>query len=781
MASEARWQTSTEAEGGDTLCEDLPMVHPVNRSSSHVFDQPLDQPMDPRAAKNLLRRLVERFEDSERRYGLALEELHSRLDHLSQTTDAARDTSAPSDVDTFERLHTQVSDLARRLEGEASTPLDNFERLGKALAGGIRGDLEAGAPAPFSTAPEPSPFAQSVLVSEAHSRFAPEPELPDDYDDVALAPSYRAPTPSSGMFGGAYDFDTRLMEMADRLEQSIAAAIPTGTIEALNVRLEDIGSQIAQAVDAGLGRAALEQVESQISDMGQHLSRAEAQLGRIDGVEEHLLNLIARLDEKDAAPAPAEINTAQLQEIAATAAVDAARLVADDTKKTTERLDAIQRELTTMGDNSGESGDRLVSTLEAMHESLKQLVRQVENSQTTGSRTPFAAPENARNETPGAPSPLKLDQAVPWANASKPEKLETSETLASGTRTPRLPEIHPAPETLGAETLGAETPGAETPGAETGMTETSRERLRVRVLGLGEAEPARAPSPIKPSETGEDAIDDGLPNAAPDDLVAAARHAAQAAAARAEKRAGRQSAQTSSESAANEQPATRRRPLLIISATVLLAISALLLYGRLGTKVELEPTPEAGETVAPAAAVGDDQAPATPKTSTPAPAAVPNGVPDAGSAPNNGTKTGTENGAKDGSTGDAPSGVTDTARSSKRPMPGRELRQEPQLASLKPPRAAALPAGVVFTIEDPSSAANTARVETLPAGTAQASPLVTRAQELLNTLGYDVGAPDGLIGERTSSGVRQFQQRNGLEETGDVTIPLVRMLERRAS
>ena len=507
--------------------------------------------MDPRAAESLLRRLAERFEESERRYGLALEELHSRLDHLSQTTDAVRDTTASADADTFERLHAQVSDLARRLEGEASTPLDNFERLGKALAGGMRGDLEDGAPPPFKPTPEPSPFAQSVLTSQARSQFAPEPDFSDDYGDVALAPAHEALNPSSGTLSAAYDFDKHLLEMTERLEQSIAAAVPTGTIETLNSRLEDIGNQIAQALAASPGRAALEQVESQISNMGQHLSRAEAQLGRIDGVEEHLLNLIARLDEKDAAPDLAEINTAQLREIAATAAVDAARLVAGDAKKTTERLDTIQRELTTMGENSGESGDRMVSTLEAMHESLKQLVRQVENPPTAGSRTPFAAAGDANPTAPIKRSPQAPGQDVPWARASK---LETSETVTQGTEDPRPPEIHPAPETLGAETLGAktlsaktrnpetlsperpnaETLSAETPGskgpclqdAETGMTERSRERLRARVLGLGEAEPAHAPGSNKPSETGEEAIDDGLPNAAPDDLVAAAKHAA---------------------------------------------------------------------------------------------------------------------------------------------------------------------------------------------------------------------------------------------------------------
>jgi localization factor PodJL len=57
----------------------------------------------------------------------------------------------------------------------------------------------------------------------------------------------------------------------------------------------------------------------------------------------------------------------------------------------------------------------------------------------------------------------------------------------------------------------------------------------------------------------------------------------------------------------------------------------------------------------------------------------------------------------------------------------------------------------------------------------------SRAQSLLNKLGYDVGAPDGVAGERTSDAVKRFERRNGLEETGEITIPLVTKLERLTS
>jgi len=59
--------------------------------------------------------------------------------------------------------------------------------------------------------------------------------------------------------------------------------------------------------------------------------------------------------------------------------------------------------------------------------------------------------------------------------------------------------------------------------------------------------------------------------------------------------------------------------------------------------------------------------------------------------------------------------------------------------------------------------------------------LISRAQALLNKLGYDIGMPDGLMGARTREAIKSFERKNGLEETGKVTIPLVTKLERLTS
>ena len=68
----------------------------------------------------------------------------------------------------------------------------------------------------------------------------------------------------------------------------------------------------------------------------------------------------------------------------------------------------------------------------------------------------------------------------------------------------------------------------------------------------------------------------------------------------------------------------------------------------------------------------------------------------------------------------------------------------------------------------------------MPGETPTAS-LVTRAQKLLNKLGYDAGPPNGQLDDQTRAANKSFERRNGLEETGEVNIPLVTKLERLTS
>jgi TPR repeat protein len=58
---------------------------------------------------------------------------------------------------------------------------------------------------------------------------------------------------------------------------------------------------------------------------------------------------------------------------------------------------------------------------------------------------------------------------------------------------------------------------------------------------------------------------------------------------------------------------------------------------------------------------------------------------------------------------------------------------------------------------------------------------VRKAQRLLGELGFDVGPTDGIAGPRTRAAIRDYQDRNGLPDTGVITVGLIAQLETRKS
>jgi localization factor PodJL len=652
MVSEASWQTSV----------------------GRLADTPsAEGPMDQQSVETLLRRLVERVEESERRYREALDDLHVRLDQLSQTTGAARTTS-PEDVETFDRLHDQVSSLARRLEGEASTPLDDFERLGRALAR----DLDYAASLTSSS-------SSPDLLDSLAAGNAPVPE-----------PDYSAPfTPAPP---GEEDLDKRLVEMAHRLEHSIGTAMPRQALDSLNARLDDIGSQIAKALEAPPKGPSLEPLERQISDMAQQLGQVGGQFAKIGKIETALRKLI---EQVETSPSP--------EEVASKAAQQAARLVADDVKLsagTVERLDAMHRALMAMNDRTRASDDKLTSTIEAIHDSLKQLVRQIEKTAPQPAapqpRVPFA--ERMRDLAPLPEAPAKQSEAelradkeempktgasgesaAPVAKAAAPEDASPKNRLAAAIAD--LEDIDPAPH----------------------FGRAKRGPLNEKACDLN------APTPPSTAKKPVDAEYD-----APDNLVAAARRAAQAAALKAEERSRgsrvRRLPGDSDVSSAAELPSRRKRSFLIISAAVLLAISALLLYGRLRSKPEPEVTAPAAEQTAPALPA-PSQGSATPDTGESAPAAVEPKVETTPATPGSSElqpdieANPTEHGLGDaGQTGN----FTNVAKSSYRDASASGPLPQPQAASLKPTEQPALPPGVVFSVKDSNLGAQATTATPMP-------------------------------------------------------------------
>jgi len=383
MAPEVRWQASEPA-----------------RSSSD-FRAPGED-----SVETLLRRLIRRIEESERRYSEALDELHARLGHVSHTAGVAESLASPEESETLERLRLQLSGLARRLEQppppERAQPLHKALEEVRAVQAGLAGA-------------EPNWF---------QSRYSPaEPYFADTERASFLSgdePSYSSPSfdfPSAGERDA--DSDRRLIEMAQRLERSIGDAMPSTAIDRLNARMEEISARFEAALAETPKLENLRHVERQVTDIGQQLGRVERHAARIGAVESELQRLIARIEE-----APAQIELA-----ASKAAQETARLVneaAAGKPSAAERLDELRRDIVAMNERSLATDDRLVDTLAAMHESVKGLVQQRARGRARITAEPQPSPIKETVSEPGLASVVRPEPPQPAPQAPEPQRRGTT-------------------------------------------------------------------------------------------------------------------------------------------------------------------------------------------------------------------------------------------------------------------------------------------------------------------------------------------------------------------
>jgi localization factor PodJL len=563
MVAEASWQASSAETLG---WSDVSL--PGTRADRPTFE-------------GLLRRLIERVEESERRYGEALDELHARLYQLSQTTDAAPTTDSSEETETLQRLRSQLSNLGRRLDHpqETAPGFDDPAKVGRAWAGAR--DLSAGLveeaglfalPLPPATAPftETEPASSFAMPAGSLSYSAPSFELPPFGTEQA-------------------DLDKHLLDMAQRFEHSIGEAMPAAVIETLNARMEEIAGRFEAALEQSPKLENLQHLERQITKVAEQLGRVEQQVARIGLIEGQLHRMVERL----------EYTPVQMEKAASKAANEAVRLVSDTglgKPSAAERLDTIHRDIVAMNERSRATDDRLVDTLAVMHESLRDLVHQVEGGRQLPPTPPRGrqiaeSASGERERADLAPLQPRLEPA-PSSAETRVEKAvmrDGAEDVRSGDRS--------RPEATVPDLQGIERAPA--------FGRAKRGPLAEEAVHLDEGESSRSGSPFVP----EASLDSR------DDLVAAARRAARAAAARAEERGAlrlRRARPTDGPSVptGRELPERRKRSLLMIVAVLLLLVSAALLYSRLRSKPDPEIVPPATERSAPPPAAEVRPAPA---------------------------------------------------------------------------------------------------------------------------------------------------------------------------
>jgi localization factor PodJL len=456
--------------------------------------------------------------------------------------------------------------------------------------------------------------------------------------------------------------------------------------------------------------------------MAQQLGHAEAQLAKIGEIDSTLHKLLERVD---ASPSP--------EEVASKAAHEAARLVADEAKfsaASAERLDTMPRDLVALGDRTRASDDKLAGTIEAVHASLKQLVQQMEKPAPQPAapkpRVPFA--ERMRDL---APSEASATQASADSRAETGEmpKAGMSGAPAAALANAPLPKT-PSPKDLSTKNappkdssprnrLAAAIADLDDSEAAPYFGRAKREPLEDKPFDL-DAKPPRRETVKKLADAEYDV---------PDDLVAAARRAAQAAALKAEERSGgsrvRRLPGDANVSSAVELPSRRKRSFLIICAALLLALSALLLYGRLRSKPEPEVTAPATEQSAPAPSA-PSQGSAAPGAEESAPPAAepkaetPPATPDSSELQQEIDASPADNDVGDvGQSGN----FTEVAKSSYRNASATEPLPQAQPAALVVDDKPKLPPGVVFSVEDPNLGSQAAAGQAAPALMPSSLPL----------------------------------------------------------
>lgn len=476
MAPEASWQASSAKNeaGGD------------------------DPRADQDSVESLLRRSIQRVEESERRYDEALEELHARLDRLSQTPEAPEAAGSAEETETLEQLRNQLSRLARRLEQpqEPLTEIEELTPLDRALAEvrAVSAGLAAAEPGLFGSQP---PAAGDLLagIESAFSFPAPQGE-----------PRHSAPPFEPPAFASEEaDLDRRLMDMAQQLEQAIGKAMPATAIETLNGRMDEIAARFEAALRETPKLENLQQLQRQITAMGQQLGRAEQHIARIAAIENQLQRLISRLDD----------TPAQMERLASTAANEAARLAVDTglgKPSAAERLDAIHRDIVAMNERSRATDDRLVDTVAAMHESVKGLMQQAERPATPA---PQGAPP-----PPGERDQVGLAAPRPPGNVGT-DKVEDHGALAHDDSEAAREGKQSLRHRLSAAASTSEGAGRAGP-----FGRAKRSTFAEEAVDFDEVEPSPRSS-VFVRDTSFDSTEH---------LVDAARRAAQAAAARAEER-----------------------------------------------------------------------------------------------------------------------------------------------------------------------------------------------------------------------------------------------------
>ncbi len=531
----------------------------------------------PRGVEDMLQKICDKIDDNEKRYGSALDELHTRLDTLSGGDDPAgpmTEAVAPQ-APVYE---TPVTEAPQALASNPSDPTHT--------------------PAPgFDDAPSDGPRDKQDTFEEIERRVMEFAE---------------GTKPTTATVDTPMDFDSRFRDISAELEDSLAPTSGEEVFETTEASIEPqqappqpersdfeqvhaepqvFASHAApeqQQVLPGVGQdypsEGLQSIEETLANLSGYFERAESQFGRLDSIEDHL----NRLAQTMQAAAP------QVEQAARQAAQEVLQSIGDEggQTETMRRLDAIETSLRAINERSEQMDSRTVDALTSMNHTISALSdhlsghrpaapEQIYGQQDGVAATPTPHVDVPQAEQSFAPQPEvphpHLDDVTPEAAVDPmvdasydpmPHQQPIADDEFAEVRiTHGQPEgTHPGPDM---SALGAELPDYQPMSGVPGPAPTTPE-----------VHPAAAPQGHY-SET---------PQNNANDFLAAARRAAQAAAHQPDEPAEPKGffSRFRRKPKAPKDPqvaeTSRPKPLLVFAALLLLVVSAVLLYGRLMNK-----------------------------------------------------------------------------------------------------------------------------------------------------------------------------------------------------
>ena len=380
---------------------------------------------------NALAQMAGQFEEAERRQADVLQQIEERLASLRADASPPR-AGAPA---------WTASSEGPGISGRAANGASITESSGAAaihIFAGATGRSGRMAPPvdPFdivdtsvrASAGEPWDREQAETLTQVYEAEAPglvrrtpgpETRLPVERQDHLSVPA-----PAAGARNGPDRepqwLETRFVEIAARIEASLAGIGPESSLRVLGERLEQFERRVGSALEAVATRSdvvGLRIVEAHVTELATQLEQAKQQLGRLDGIEEQLRSVIeqlsdqrlAALDNRGAGPADG------IDHIAMRTAEEVAARFADLGTGGPQlgRLDELKALLESLMSERRQGEDQTVSMLDTLQQALIRVLDRIDDIDIAQQRAPLL-PVGGRVWPDAAPHPAgELGSAQP--------------------------------------------------------------------------------------------------------------------------------------------------------------------------------------------------------------------------------------------------------------------------------------------------------------------------------------------------------------------------------